>query len=136
MLAALLLACAGSPRHDLGLPLAPCPPTPNCVSSLAEPGDAEHAIDPLPATGPADQTLQRAASLLSARPRTAVVQVDGAWLHATERSRLWGYVDDIELWADAEAGLLHIRSAARVGRTDLGVNRRRVEELRLAWTQP
>ncbi len=136
MLPLLLLACAGSPRHPLGLPLAACPPTPNCVSSLADPSDAEHYIPPLPAPGPAAQSLERAAALLAARPRTTVLTVDGAWLHATERSRLWGYVDDIELWADVDSGLLHLRSAARVGRTDMGVNRRRMEELSALWAQP
>lgn len=136
MLSFLLLACAGSPRHDLGLPLAACLPTPNCVSSLADPSDPEHYLPPLRATAPAAQTLERAAALLGARPRTTVVQVDGAWLHATESSRIWGYVDDIELWADVDAGLLHFRSAARVGRSDMGVNRSRMEELSALWAQP
>ncbi len=61
--------------------------------------------------------------------RMRVVSASDDYLHAEERSRLFRFVDDLELLA-APDGELIVRSASRVGRSDLGVNRRRVERLR------
>ena len=63
-------------------------------------------------------------------PRATVIRTEGAYLYAEFRTRLMRYVDDVELYYDERAGLVHVRSASRLGRRDFGVNRRRVEELR------
>ena len=55
---------------------------------------------------------------------------DESYIAATFSSKVFGFVDDVELRADAEAGVIHVRSASRVGRSDLGANRRRVESIR------
>jgi uncharacterized protein (DUF1499 family) len=60
------------------------------------------------------------------------VEEEAGYLHAVCRSRLFGWADDLELRIDTEAGVVHVRSASRVGYSDLGVNRRRVERLRAA----
>jgi len=52
-------------------------------------------------------------------------------LHATYKTPLVGYTDDLELLLDEDSGVLHIRSASRIGRSDLGANRKRIEALRL-----
>lgn len=133
----LLLACHGSLQHAPGLDegrLAPCPSTPNCVSSQADPGDEEHYVAPLPLGGrSAEQALARLVEIVQAEPRTAVVQRDGAWLHATWTSLTWRYVDDVEFAVDTDAGVVHVRSSSRVGSTDFGVNRKRVQRIRDAW---
>ena len=67
---------------------------------------------------------------LEGMPRTTVVRDEGNYLHAEFRSRLLGFVDDVEFTYDAQAGVLHVRSASRLGRRDFGVNRARVEALR------
>ncbi len=112
---------------------APCPPSPNCVSSYA--GDEEHHVDPLPL--PADRPeatdadiLEALRRVLSALPRTRIVNVEGDYLHATCTSLVFRFVDDVEFRLDREAGVMHVRSASRVGYGDLGVNRRRVEKIR------
>lgn len=106
--------------------LGPCPSTPNCVSSLA--ADDLHRIDPLPM--PAGNPIDRIAEVVLSLPRTAIVERDDAYLHATFTSRVFRFVDDVEFLVDHDAGVVHVRSASRVGVGDLGVNRSRVEEIR------
>ena len=111
--------------------LPPCPSTPNCVSSLAD--DEAQAVAPFPFTGPWEPVMDRLGTLLSAIPGSRVVEVDGPYLRATVTSRVLRFVDDLELLADPEASVVHVRSASRVGTWDLGANRHRVERLRAAY---
>lgn len=108
--------------------LAPCPETPNCVSSLAK--DAGHRVEPLPLEGSPEEALARLREIVEAMPGATVDKVGEGRLAARFRSRIFRFVDDLEMAVDEEAGVVHVRSASRVGRSDLGVNRRRVEAIR------
>ena len=105
--------------------LAPCRRTPNCVSSQADPADTEHYIAPIPFRGDAIAAVREA---VAAMPRTTIVSEKQNYLYAEFRSRLLGYVDDVEFYFDGNA--IQVRSASRLGRRDFGVNRKRVERLR------
>jgi uncharacterized protein (DUF1499 family) len=111
--------------------LAPCRRTPNCVSSQADPADAEHYIAPIRFRGDAMAAVRRA---VAAMPRATVISEQKNYLYAEFRSRLLGYVDDVEFFYDGTA--IQVRSAARLGRRDFGVNRKRVEKLRALITSP
>jgi len=133
----LLAGCHGTRPATLGVRegrLAPCPASPNCVSSLAT--DDAHRIDPLPFRGTAADALARLAGIVRSLPRTSVSAPAGTYLHAEFRSAFFRFVDDVEFLADEAAGVIHVRSASRVGTSDLGVNRRRIETLRARWGQP
>ena len=108
--------------------LAPCPATPNCVASQPSTDDA-HRMPPIPFTGSAAEAGARIRRVVEAMPRTRVVRAEGAYLHAEVRTRLLRFVDDVEFLVDPDAGVIHFRSASRVGRSDLGTNRRRMEEV-------
>jgi uncharacterized protein (DUF1499 family) len=108
--------------------LAPCPNRPNCVSSQAE--DAAHRVEPLPLAGTPEQALARLRQVIEAMPRAIVDEVGEAHLRARFRSRVFRFTDDVELRVDTPAGVIHIRSASRVGYSDHGVNRIRVEAIR------
>lgn len=116
--------------------LAPCPSTPNCVCSQAS--DEEHHIEPIAYTGSAEEAWKRLQTMLHNRPRTRVVTVNDHYLHAECWTPVFRFVDDVEFVLDPEGSVIHVRSASRVGRSDLGVNRRRVEGMRqkFAETQP
>lgn len=116
---------------DPELRLAPCPATPNCVSSQADPGDSVHRIEPLrwPEGMTPAAVLDALEAVLASEPRTAVVLRDGPRLEATFTSRVFRFVDDLVVVVDAEPRTLHLRSAARLGQGDFGVNRRRAERL-------
>ena len=116
--------------------LAPCKRTPNCVSSQADSADREHYVAPVPFKGSALEAMVVAKRAVESMQRATIVREDRGYLYAEFRSKLLGYVDDVELAYDEKAGVFHVRSASRLGRRDFGVNRKRVETLRRILTSP
>ena len=110
--------------------LAPPKSTPNCVSSQADPADAEHYIAPIPFKGGAAEAMAAVRKSVEGMEGATVIRQDATYLYAEFRTRLMGFVDDVEFAFDENAGLIHVRSASRLGRRDFGVNRARVEALR------
>ena len=110
--------------------LAPPRKTPNCVSSQADPSDAEHYIAPISFKGTTAEAMAAARRAIESMERSKIVREEGGYIYAEFRSKLLGFVDDVELLYDEKAGLFHARSASRLGRRDFGVNRKRVERLR------
>ena len=108
--------------------LAGCPGRPNCVSSEAR--DAGHAVDPLLLNGDPAAAWEGIRDRVCRLPRIKVVRANDTYLHVTVKSRWFGFVDDLELLWESGTNRVAIRSASRTGYSDLGVNRRRVEQLR------
>jgi uncharacterized protein (DUF1499 family) len=124
---------AGKRPTNLGVTdgrLAPSKKTPNCVSSQADPSDAEHSIAPLKFSGSPDEAIAALRKIVEGAERTLVVKHEGAYLRAEYQSKLMGFVDDVEFYASAKDGVVHVRSASRLGRRDFGVNRQRIEAIR------
>ena len=115
--------------------LAPPKRTPNCVSSQADPADTEHYIAPIPFKGTTVEAMVAAKREIEAMERSRIIREERGYLYAEFRSKLLGYVDDLELLFDEKAGVFHVRSASRLGRRDFGVNRKRVELLRAKLQQ-
>ena len=128
-----LFSCAGTRPSNLGVRdghLAPCPASPNCVSSDAATDDATHYVAPLVLrTGP-EQGWQAAQAAVTKLPRTEIITESPGYLHAESTSALMGFVDDLELELRPNDGVIAVRSASRLGYGDMGVNRSRVEKLR------
>lgn len=103
--------------------LASCPGTPNCVNSQSD--NPQSKIEPLPGVS-IDQIVQ----VVNSMERTTIVEQTDTYLYAEFKSKLMGYVDDVEFYLDRDANMVHVRSASRLGKSDLGVNRKRVEEIR------
>jgi uncharacterized protein (DUF1499 family) len=115
--------------HD-GL-LAPPKPTPNNVSSQADKNsDAGHFIEPLRYGGEANKAWEALQGSVSGMQRVKMVKSESNYLYAEFSSRLMGYVDDVEFHLDRALGVIHVRSASRLGRSDFGVNRERIEAIR------
>lgn len=108
--------------------LAPCPDSPNCVSTLAT--DERHAIEPIVYTGTAEAAKARILSIVKDMPRTKLEADDGNYLHFTFRSLIFRFVDDVEFVIDDSTKQIHFRSAARLGYGDMGINRRRMGTIR------
>jgi len=122
-----LTACAGEPPQNIGIrngQLTPCPDSPNCVSSFHD--DETHGIAPLSAD------LDAIEAVLVNQERTNIVSKDGNYLYAEFTTAIMGFVDDVEFLFDPSAGLTHVRSASRLGYSDLGANRNRIEAIRSA----
>lgn len=129
-----LLALPSWRRPVLGLvegQLRRCPDSPNCVCSEGETG--EHAVEPLRFKDSPEAAWSRLITVVEATANARIVVNEAGYLRVEFVTPLMRYVDDVEFRLTAEA--IHVRSASRVGRSDLGANRQRVEALRLAFTQ-
>jgi apolipoprotein D and lipocalin family protein len=108
--------------------LAPCPKSPNCVSSLAE--DKKHFIAPIPYRGDNAATRQKLLEILNSFKGARVVSIEKNYIHAEFVSSLFRFVDDVEFYLNDAVKVIHVKSASRTGYYDFGVNRRRVELIR------
>ncbi|HSS75735.1 MAG TPA: DUF1499 domain-containing protein [Thermoanaerobaculia bacterium] len=121
------MAKAASPTSRL----APCPRTPNCVSTQAASGRQQ--MDPIPYSGSLAESRAKLIEVLRNYPRTRIVREEPEYLKAECRSAFFHFVDDVEFVFDDAAKKIHFRSASRLGRSDFGVNRKRMEEITAAF---
>ncbi len=134
ILAFATLSLTSRRPDNLGLhdgQLAECPSTPNCVSTTATP--ESQRMDPIRFEGTADEARVRLREILAKLPRMKIITDDPNYLHAECSTRLFRFVDDVEFLIDEQAGVIHFRSASRVGHSDLGENRRRMTQISSAF---
>lgn len=114
-------------------PLKPCPNSPNCVSTLSE--RDQHKMDPIPYTGSLKEARVKLILVLRGMGEADVITEREDYIHATFTSKFLRFVDDVELWLDDTAKLIHFRSASRTGYYDFGVNRRRMSVIRTRFVE-
>jgi uncharacterized protein (DUF1499 family) len=129
---------AGKRPNNLGISngkLASCPNSPNCVSSQST--DAAHKIAPLNFTSTPEEAMPTAGfayanlkNIIQSLPRTKIITESKDYLYAEFKSALLGFVDDVEFYLDRNANVIQVRSASRLGQSDLGVNCQRIETIR------
>jgi uncharacterized protein (DUF1499 family) len=127
----LFSGCSGTRPSNLGVKdnqLSPCPSSPNCVSSQSE--DEKHKIDPIIFNSTPAEALERLKKVVQGMKRTTLVRETPDYLHVEFRTLL-GFVDDVEFYLDESQNVIHLRSASRIGYWDLGVNRKRMESIRM-----
>lgn len=112
--------------------LAPAGKKPNVASSFENSGYA--AIDPIAFSGDPNAAMDQLEAIISAAPLTQVVEKRNGYLHVECATKLLGFVDDLELLCAPEDNVVHVRSASRLGYSDLQVNRKRIEQLRKAFS--
>lgn len=131
VLMAFLISCAGETPETLGVRdgrLAACPDKPNCLCS--DDTREGHDTEPLVFTGTAAEAWAALREVVEEHPKTRIVTDTGEYMHAEFTVSVFGFVDDVEFHLRAEEGIIALRSASRLGHSDLGVNRRRIEKLR------
>ncbi|MDZ7957748.1 MAG: DUF1499 domain-containing protein [Aulosira sp. DedQUE10] len=127
---------AGKRPNNLGVnngKLVSCPNTPNCISSQSS--DAAHQIAPLTFTSTPEQAIANLKSIIESLPRTQIITESPDYLYAEFKSALLGFVDDVEFYLDRNANVIQVRSASRLGKSDLGVNRQRIETIRAKFNE-
>jgi uncharacterized protein (DUF1499 family) len=131
----LIIMTLSSPAEakETAKTLSSCPNSPNCVSSQAADGD--HFIAPFKIKGKPEDAFAVLKNALTGQSRTVITEASDNTLHAEATSLIFRFVDDVDAILDKDAGVIHIRSASRVGYSDFGVNRKRVEGLRAILQQ-
>lgn len=128
-LAVTLFLSGCSTMTDLKQRFAPCPKSPNCVSSLADSQDETHYIDALKSGQSKEEAKSRIKKILEQTPRVSIVVDEPDYIHAVFTTLIMRYKDDVEFKFEEE-GTIQVRSASRVGYSDLGANRKRIEAIR------
>lgn len=127
------LACRSTPPSSLGITdnrLSACPDKPNCVSSMSESSEESY----IEAFKKADEDYrQKLEKAISAHPRTTIKKSDENYIWAESESLIFRFVDDVEFYIPGDSEEIHVRSASRLGHSDLGVNRKRIESIREAY---
>ena len=126
-----IFSLSGNRPTDLGVQsgrLKTCPSSPNCVCSYDT--DKEHGIEPIQFSGESKEAIASLKQIIETTPLTEIIESSDDYLYAEFTTKLMGYVDDVEFYAPANTDVIHVRSASRLGKSDLGLNRKRVEEIR------
>jgi uncharacterized protein (DUF1499 family) len=138
LVAARFGAFSGTAPTNLGVregKLKPPSKTPNSVSSQADlwpdaPQKEYARVAPIALQGDGKATIARIAQVVEGLPGARIVERRDDYLYAQFTTAVMRFVDDTEFWFDPAANVIQVRSASRVGRSDLGVNRARIEGIR------
>lgn len=129
----LLTGCASTIKKETGImegQFHPCPTSPNCVSSMA-PKEDSHYIEPIIYKNiTRDLAKTKIITILETLKNTKVVEYNDEYIHAEVRSSFFKFTDDVEFYFPKEKNVIHVRSLARSGYSDFGVNRKRMEKIR------
>ncbi len=131
VLAMFVLSLSASRPQNLGVHdgrLAAPPGTPNCVSTQTD--DRTYWMAPLEYSGSAELAWRTLQQVVAEVPRATVVSDDGGYMHVEVSTAVFRFTDDVEFLLDADGGRIHFRSASRVGHSDLGANRNRMDRVR------
>jgi len=127
---------AGTRPTNIGVhsgQLASCPNTPNCINSQSE--DVKHKIEPFSYKSSTKQAMADLKTVIQSLERTKIITETKNYLYVEFTSAIMGFVDDVEFYLDEDAKVIHVRSASRLGKSDLGVNRKRIETIRTRLNQ-
>jgi uncharacterized protein (DUF1499 family) len=138
ILALAFLSAASRKRPELGARngrLLPCSSLPHCVSTTTD--DEQHRIEPLSFSDSPEEAWARLQQVMAGWPRTRILTTTDTdtYLRAECASLLFRFLDDVEFLLDRETKVIHFRASSRVGLSDLGVNRRRMEGIRRAFAE-
>lgn len=130
-IAALIIGFPGKRPKTIGITnksLYPCPESPNCVSTMTD--SKSHFIPALSYKTDKEKAYAVLVNLLSADPRAAIISQTDDYLYVEFKSRWFRFVDDVEFYFSEDNSLIHVRSASRIGYSDMNVNQKRIEHIR------
>ncbi len=124
-------------QEELGVKngfLSPCNGRWNCVISQEVDGQKPN-IQPIPYEGPREDALEALITIIKGLPGTEIIAQRPDYLHVTFTTKLWKFVDDVEFYLPEDEQVIQVRSASRVGKWDLGLNRRRIKKIAKQFKQ-
>ena len=109
----------------------PCPSSPNCVSTQST--DEKHKMEPLKFEGSLEEVKSKIINIIKSLKRSKIITDSENYLHIEFRTAVWRFVDDVEFYFDDTEKIIHFRSAARLGYSDMGVNKKRMENIKISF---
>ncbi len=131
-----LAGCQGTPPTNLGIhdgKLLACPDKPNCVVSF-DFGENKNFLEPIKSEEDPERIKEKILGIVSKDKSAKIVEQNTGYLRAEYKSSLFSFVDDVEFWFE-QPGVVHFRSASRLGYSDLGANKDRIESIRFKFHQ-
>ena len=113
----------------------PCPKTPNCVSTMAPKDDRKHYIIPISYNSSQEEAVEKIIQIVNSLKGTTIVVKDINYLHVIFSTKLLKFKDDVEFYFDDSSKIIHFKSASRIGSSDLGTNRKRMEKIRKLYSK-
>lgn len=135
-LSVFMIGCTGTRPTTIGInngSLSPCPAKPNCVASQA--ADEKHFSESFQYTTEKSVAIKCLKEIILSQPRTTIVSETDNYLYAEYTTACFRFVDDVEFYFPENEQVIHFRSASRLGYSDLGVNKKRIEAIRLLLTE-
>ncbi len=126
LIAIFLFGCTSAPEKpgaDAILP--PCGALPNCVNSHS--GEGGSAIAPMYATAEQWQELKQ---WLATQDNWTITVEAADFVQSIVKTPLMRFRDDVQLLHNPQTGVIQVRSSSRLGISDMGTNRSRIERLR------
>ncbi len=136
VLSVFMIGCTGTRPPNIGInnaSLSPCPAKPNCVSSQAE--DEKHFSEPFQYLSDRSVALNILKKIILSQPRSKIESETDNYLYAEYSTACFRFVDDVEFYFPENEQIVHFRSASRLGYSDFGVNKKRIEKIRLLFTE-
>lgn len=109
----------------------PCPKSPNCVSTQSS--SEKHIMDPIKFEGSLEEAKSKIIKIIKSLKRSKIVTDRENYLHIEFRTAVWRFVDDVEFYFDDAEKVIHFRSAARLGYSDMGVNKKRMKNITISF---
>jgi len=132
----LLVGCASVEKKEIGIvegKFYPCPTSPNCVSSMAPKENSSYIKPILYKEITKDLANKKIIEILEKLKNTKIIESNDEYIHAEVRSSFFKFIDDIEFYFPKNKNIIQIRSLARTGYSDFGVNRKRMEKIRVKF---
>lgn len=113
----------------------PCPKTPNCVSTMALKDDKKHYITPISYNSSHEEAAEKIIQIINSLKGTTIIVKDLNYIHAIFSTKILRFKDDVEFYFDDSSKIIHFKSASRIGSSDLGTNRKRMEKIRKLYSR-
>lgn len=113
----------------------PCPKTPNCVSTMAPKEDKKHFITPISYNSSQEEAVEKMIQIINSLKGTTITVKDINYIHAIFSTKLLRFKDDVEFYFDDSSKIIHFKSASRIGSSDLGTNRKRMEKIKNLYSR-
>ncbi|MFB5663364.1 DUF1499 domain-containing protein [Alteribacillus sp. HJP-4] len=114
--------------------LPPCPSSPNCITSMCDPSDKKHYVEPILFRGEMEEAKQMIRQIIQENEQASLVRDDTDYIKSIFRTKLLRFIDDVDFYF-GQQGYVHLRSASRMGYFDLGQNRKRAQEIKNAFAE-